>query len=728
MQAEAAVPIPCSRNCRHPPVGSVDSLAKCAALSLPVLPQSSQSPVRLFGGGMHAIGGSQLYPHPAIMSYLSQSQNQQPQSSPGHHSGLFPGQFPGPSPTPFLSPYHHSFAGQPFLQSFHSSAWDPIPGHEPLALMMLTQRSSAHLSLPTPSSSPQFLPFHRPAETSDESRSYVHPFPGSSSDHHPAPLFYPFAPSSRHPITMSSLLSPHLLHPPHLHHYEQPVKSAIGPESASSQPPLSPLFFDFGHRSAMRFTPSSCAPPAAFGKESAAPLRSPSPKPAISTALAGPAKQDDKASLPTNQLTTCSSSLKEQKGSVMTSIENHVTATTAAAAAAIPAIPTTADTAIADVPQAGIRKDESDKSNSHSGKRVAKSVSVGNDENEERQIGESGEAGASASVVPATECSGSVHQHQLIHSSLKLLKDFKIPPKHADPVSPQPTAGKDKPVPAPETRTIEVQCDGPDWTPVVLKSQIKNRLLKVGEKRKKKEKAGDEASASASATASVKKSRNTGTGESDAVASAGSGKRKSGTKGAQHKLLSHKMPAVADPAAGCSSSIGTDCSKRLQAETASQSQVLSHQHRQSSPKAEEASSRNASSRNQQPEKQALVKSEKKKRKDRISGEQQENKCERKGKAATSDAVTGRETTGREQRASDVPGDVPGDMPCPKAAPKKVRATSGRRSGCRSDRLRLPFPLSSLLPPAIHFIESEFEFLLPSGTRQNYIHHTNDFEK
>lgn len=40
-----------------------------------------------------------------------------------------------------------------------------------------------------------------------------------------------------------------------------------------------------------------------------------------------------------------------------------------------------------------------------------------------------------------------------------------------------PPAKKPKSEPK-ETRTIEVQCDGPDWTPVVLRTQVKNRLLK----------------------------------------------------------------------------------------------------------------------------------------------------------------------------------------------------------------------------------------------------------
>lgn len=452
----------------------------------------------------------------------------------------------------------------------------------------------------------------------------------------------------------------------------------------------------------MRFTPS-CVP--VYGKESSGPMCSPSPKAAISsgataTALAAPLKHDDKASLPTNQLTTCSSSssLKEQKGSVMTSIENHVSADTAITPTAI------VSDAIADVPQAGIRKDESDK-NGNSGKRVAKSVSVGNDENEERQTGETGDAVSAAT----SECSsGSAHQHH----SLKLLKDFKILPKHAsDPGTPLPlpTLVKDKALhPAPETRTIEVQCDGPDWTPVVLKSQIKNRLLKVGEKRKKKKDKADEGSGI------TKKSRNTGT--CDAMASARDGKRKSGTKGAQHKLLSHKMPAVADPAAGCS----TDCSKRLQAETASHSQVLSsHQHRQSSlPAASPCSSR---------QKQALVKSEeKKKRKDRISGEQ-ENKCERKGKAAGATdeaaAVTSQDATGHRPASA-------ADMPCPKATPRKVRyrCCSGRWCGRRAAAVSpAACCRSSLLLPSI----SLNPIRVPSADVRNEtkLHcHTNDLKE
>lgn len=41
------------------------------------------------------------------------------------------------------------------------------------------------------------------------------------------------------------------------------------------------------------------------------------------------------------------------------------------------------------------------------------------------------------------------------------------------------------------TRTIEVQCDGPDWTPVVLRTQVKNRLLKIKKKDDKDKQHGN---------------------------------------------------------------------------------------------------------------------------------------------------------------------------------------------------------------------------------------------
>ncbi|XP_054168451.1 general transcriptional corepressor trfA-like isoform X2 [Oppia nitens] len=62
-------------------------------------------------------------------------------------------------------------------------------------------------------------------------------------------------------------------------------------------------------------------------------------------------------------------------------------------------------------------------------------------------------------------------QHSTNNSAIKL-KEFKILNKNQNVLT------KDKKV-TKETKTVEVQCDGPDWTPIVLPNQLKNKLHKV---------------------------------------------------------------------------------------------------------------------------------------------------------------------------------------------------------------------------------------------------------
>ncbi|RWS16760.1 uncharacterized protein B4U79_16068 [Dinothrombium tinctorium] len=58
-------------------------------------------------------------------------------------------------------------------------------------------------------------------------------------------------------------------------------------------------------------------------------------------------------------------------------------------------------------------------------------------------------------------------------SITKQLKEYKILPKSQKLATSAAICKKPK-----ETKTIEIQCDGPDWTPIVLPVQFKNRLLK----------------------------------------------------------------------------------------------------------------------------------------------------------------------------------------------------------------------------------------------------------
>lgn len=465
-----------------------------------------------------------------MSSYImSQPQNQQPQLP-------YP-PFPGSQSTgsPFLSPFHsyphhhhhHHLphappppppSSSPFLHSYHSTAWDSIPGPDPLAIMLLTQRTGLSLQSPSPQSFLQ-QSFHRSPESGDEST-------GSRS----APLFYPFPTSSRvsHPISMLPPPPHHfLLHSSsqHLRHYDLPpnLKSDSIAAQSPVTGPMSPLFYDLSapHHSA-RATPS-CGPCAEEQVSS----------PTITDHVIAEAKRDKVTSLPTtNQLTTCTSSStpspppKEQKVSVMTSIENRV-------------VPDATPNGL----QSGSHNEDSDNQNRKDGK----SVSVTRDENEERLRDCEGEE------EQETTASSLVQQHDSHPSSLKLLKDFKLPAKHTE----SKRLSQD---PGPETRTIEVQCDGPDWTPVVLKSQIKSRVTSGDQTQStgsecKKRKRKDQ-----NAESGVKKSRDSSSG------------KKMGTKEKRDKLSEKKeMLAVArvgtSPAASITSS---DCSKRLQAE---QSQV-----------------------------------------------------------------------------------------------------------------------------------------------------------
>jgi len=60
----------------------------------------------------------------------------------------------------------------------------------------------------------------------------------------------------------------------------------------------------------------------------------------------------------------------------------------------------------------------------------------------------------------------------------KQLKDYKLLPKNQNINA----IDKNKRQPK-ETKTVEVQCDGPDWTPIVLPAQLKSKLQKVARRK-----------------------------------------------------------------------------------------------------------------------------------------------------------------------------------------------------------------------------------------------------
>jgi hypothetical protein len=72
------------------------------------------------------------------------------------------------------------------------------------------------------------------------------------------------------------------------------------------------------------------------------------------------------------------------------------------------------------------------------------------------------------------ESAKSVKSNASASNITKQLKDYKLLPKNQN----MNAIDKNKRQPK-ETKTVEVQCDGPDWTPIVLPAQLKSKLQKV---------------------------------------------------------------------------------------------------------------------------------------------------------------------------------------------------------------------------------------------------------